>query len=98
MKKLFMLLAIAGVMVACGDDKKKDEQKDAQTTEAAAPAAGEEKDAPAASGVDALVQKTVKALQNDDEAALKALEAEYNKLSKKDQKKFDAAMAEAMGM
>ena len=93
-----MLLAIAGVMVACGDDKKKDEKKDAQTTEAAAPAAGEEKAAPAASGVDALVQKTVKALQNDDEAALNALEAEYNKLSKKDQKKFDAAMAEAMGM
>ena len=38
MKKLFMLLAIAGVMVACADDKKKDEKKDAQTTEAPAPA------------------------------------------------------------
>ena len=41
MKKLFMLLAIAGVMVACADDKKKDEKKDAQATEAPAPAADE---------------------------------------------------------
>ena len=98
MKKLFMLLAIAGVMVACGDDKKKDEKKDAQATEATAPAAGEEKGAPAVSNVDALINKAITAIENNDEAGFNALEAEYNKLSKEDQAKFEAAVSAAMGM
>ena len=31
MKKLFLLLAVCGLMVACADDKKKDEEKKAPT-------------------------------------------------------------------
>ncbi len=100
MKKLFMLLAIAGVMVACADDKKKDEKKDAQATEAPAPAAGEQKDAPApaASNVDALINKAITAIQNNDEAAFDALQADFEKLSAEDQAKFEAAVMAAMGM
>ena len=30
MKKLFLLLAVAGVMVACGDDKKKEAEDQAK--------------------------------------------------------------------
>lgn len=148
MKKLFLLLALAGVMVACGDEKKKDEKKDAQTTEA--PATVEENDAPeageccgkcdeecnkecgeactgecgeecdeemccgecdeeipaimsdvvipVASGVDALVNKAITAIENEDEDALNALYPEYKKLSAEDQAKFDAAVMAAMGM
>ena len=33
MKKLFLLFALAGVMVACGDKKKDDNNSDKQTTE-----------------------------------------------------------------
>lgn len=151
MKKLFLLLALAGVMVACGDEKKKDEKKDAQTTEA--PATVEENDVPeapevgeccgkceqecnkecgdvctgecgeecceemccgecdeeipaimsdvvipVASGVDALINKAMTAIMNNDEAGFNALEAEYNKLSAEDQAKFEAAVMAAMGM
>lgn len=83
MKKLFLLLALAGVMVACGDKKenKKDEAAKANTEKV------EETDP-----VDALVKKTVKAVQAEDYAALESLEAEYEKLSKEDQAKFDAAI------
>ena len=41
MKKLFMLLAIAGVMVACADDKKKEAEKAAENIQAAGQAAAE---------------------------------------------------------
>ncbi len=156
MKKLFLLLALAGVMVACGDEKKKDEKKDAQTTEATT--AGEEKATPeapkadeccgkceqecnkecgeactgecaeecceevccgevccgecdeeipaimsdvvipVANNVDALINKAITAIQNNDEAGFNALEAEYDKLSAEDQAKFEAAVMAAMGM
>jgi hypothetical protein len=87
MKKLFLLLALAGVMVACGDKKenKKDEAAKANT-----------ENVEKADPVDALVKKAVKALQAEDYAALESLEAEYNKLSKEDQAKFDAAMEKEM--
>ena len=87
MKKLFLLLALAGVMVACGDKKenKKDEAAKANTENV-------EKTDP----VDALVKKTVKAVEAQDEAALESLKAEYDKLSKEDQAKFDEAMMKAM--
>ena len=154
MKKLFLLLALAGVMVACGDEKKKDEKKDAQTTEALAeapeaPEAPENDECcgkceqecnkecgeactgecaevcceeqcceevcceecdeeipaimsdvviPVANNVDALVNKAITAIQNNDEAGFNALEAEFNKLSAEDQAKFEAAVMAAMGM
>jgi hypothetical protein len=87
MKKLFLLLALAGVMVACGDKKenKKDEAAKANT-----------ENVEKADPVDALVKKTVKAIEAQDEAALASIMAEYEKLSKEDQAKFDAAMEKEM--
>ncbi len=103
MKKLFLLLALAGVMVACGDKKenKKDEAAKANTENVDENNKGEDAKADAenvkeTNSVDALVKKAVKAVQAEDYAALESLEAEYNKLSKEDQAKFDAAMEKEM--
>lgn len=152
MKKLFLLLALAGVMVACGDEKKKDEKKADNTEATQTPEATQNDECcgkceqecnnecgdvctgecgeecceaytgecddemccgecdeeipaimsdvviPVANNVDALVQKTTAAIMNGDEAALGALEAEFNKLSAEDQAKFEAGMMAAMGM
>ena len=46
--------------------------------------------------VDALVKKAVKAYRNDDYETLEALNTEYQKLSREDQKKFDAEFEKAM--
>ena len=46
--------------------------------------------------VDALVKKAVKAYLNDDYETLEALNTEYEKLSREDQKKFDAEFEKAM--
>lgn len=48
------------------------------------------------SSVDALVKKAVKALRNEDYETLEALYSEYEKLSREDQKKFDAEIEKAM--
>ena len=190
MKKLFLLLALAGVMVACGGEQKKDEKKNdatEQKAEAKAPAtmvefaeaalaaaeagdvkkydeldkAAEEhameldkpenkeqsaketkelmewvekngdrlmkaqqkleearkadaenvkknkkeeaakadtKNVKETNSVDALVKKTVKAMQTEDYAALESIMVEYEKLSREDQAKFDAAIEKEMMM
>lgn len=94
MKKLFLLLALAGVMVACGDKKenKKDEAAKANTENVEK----DQKGAEEANPVDALVEKAVKAIQADDYAAIESIDAEYQKLSKEDQAKFDDAFKKAM--
>jgi hypothetical protein len=46
--------------------------------------------------VDALVKKAVKAYRNEDYETLEALNAEYEKLSREDQKKFEAEFEKAM--
>ncbi len=46
--------------------------------------------------VDALVKKAVKAWRNEDYETLEALDTEYEKLSREDQKKFDAKFEKAI--
>jgi hypothetical protein len=77
-------------MVACGDDKKKDEKKDAQTTEAPAP--GEEKK----DDVKSLANQIFEAIQSDDEEAIKALNKKIEGLSEADQKALTDEVAKLM--
>ena len=83
MKKLFLLLALAGVMVACGDKKenKKDEAAKANTEnvdenkkDEAEPKA-DTKNVKETNSVDALVKKTVKAVEAVDTCVGKTVAA-----------------------
>ena len=47
MKKLLLLLAVCGLVVACGGEKKEDKKSGEQNTEQEAPAKEEEQEAPA---------------------------------------------------
>ena len=47
MKKLLLLLAVCGLVVACGGEKKEDKKSGEQKTEQKAPAKAEEQEAPA---------------------------------------------------
>ena len=110
MKKLFLVLALAGVMVACGGEKK-DKKAEEANNEQQAPEMGDEccadeccadevnieQQAPEKGGdAVALAERAFEAMMNEDYDALEAMEAEFNQLSEAEQAQFQAEIEKLM--